>query len=46
MQHRDKVILQKIISEIDVGTQMLGSTALEACLQNELLNMILAQAAE
>jgi len=37
MQHRDKVILQKILSEIDVGTQMLGSTALEAFLQNEML---------
>ena len=37
MQHRDKVILQKIISEIDVGVQMLGENSLEAFLQNEIL---------
>lgn len=37
MQHRDKVILQKIISEIDVGVQMLGENSLEAFLQNEML---------
>jgi hypothetical protein len=29
MQHRDKIILQKVISEIDIGFQMLGDAALE-----------------
>jgi uncharacterized protein with HEPN domain len=37
MQHRDKVVLQKIISEIDVGMQMLGDNSLTAFLQNEML---------
>ena len=37
MQHRDKVVLQKIISEIDVGMQMLGDNSLAAFLQNEML---------
>ena len=37
MQHRDKVVLQKIISEIDVGMQMLGENSLAAFLQNEML---------
>ncbi|SFT42785.1 Uncharacterized conserved protein, contains HEPN domain [Selenomonas sp. GACV-9] len=37
MQHRDKIVLQKIISEIDVGTQMLGDSSLESFLQNEML---------
>ena len=27
MQHRDKIILQKIVSEIDVGIDMLGNFA-------------------
>ena len=37
MQHRDKIVLQKIISEIDVGIQMLGDNTLESFLQNEML---------
>ena len=37
MQHRDKIVLQKIISEIDVGTQLLGNNSLEAFLQNEMM---------
>lgn len=37
MQHRDKVVLQKIISEIDMGMQMLGDNSLAAFLQNEML---------
>lgn len=37
MQHRDKIILQKIISEINVGTEMLGNSNLENFLQNEML---------
>ena len=39
MQHRDKVVLQKIISEIDVGMQMLGDNSLTAFLQNEMLKI-------
>ena len=37
MQHRDKIILQKIVSEIDVGTEMLGNNNLESFLRNEML---------
>lgn len=37
MQHRDKIVLQKVISEIDVGVQMLGDNTLENFLQNEML---------
>lgn len=37
MQHRDKIIIQKVISEIDIGLSMLGDSALEVFLQNEML---------
>ena len=37
MQHRDKIILQKIISEIDIGVEMVGKTGLEDFLNNEML---------
>ena len=37
MQHRDKVVLQKIISEIDIGIEMLGETGLEEFLHDEML---------
>ena len=37
MQHRDKIILQKIVSEIDVGIDMLGNKELGTFLQNEML---------
>lgn len=29
MQHRDKIIIQKVISEIDVGVDMLGDASVE-----------------
>ncbi len=37
MQHRDVVIIQKIISEIQVGQEMLGDTSMEDFLDNEML---------
>ena len=37
MQHRDKIILQKVISEIDIGFQMLGDAALEEFSSDEKL---------
>ena len=37
MQHRDKIILQKIISEINIGINILGETVLEDFLHNEML---------
>ena len=37
MQHRDKIIIGKIISEINTGTQILGETTLEEFLNNEIL---------
>ena len=37
MQHRDKIIIQKIISEINVGVQLLGDIALEDFLKDEML---------
>lgn len=42
MQHRDKVVLQKIVSEIDVGTQLLGTSTLDDFLQNEMLKRAIA----
>lgn len=35
MQHRDKIIIQKVISEIDIGLEILGSITLEAFLKDE-----------
>ena len=37
MQHRDKIIIQKIISEINVGVQLLGDITLEDFLKDEML---------
>lgn len=36
MQHRDKIILQKVLSEIEIGTQLLGKASQEEFLQNEM----------
>lgn len=41
MQHRDVIILQKIISEINIGIQLLGTTSLEEFMENELLKRAL-----
>jgi hypothetical protein len=32
MQHRDEIIIKKVISEINIGLEMLGETELEAFL--------------
>lgn len=37
MQHRDQIIIQKVISEIDIGLDMLGDTSLEEFLTDEKL---------
>lgn len=37
MQHRDRICLQKIIKEIDIGKEMLGTDSLDEFLQNEML---------
>lgn len=37
MQHRDKIILQKVIGEIDIGIEMLGQTSLQDFLLDEKL---------
>jgi hypothetical protein len=37
MQHRDFIVLQKILSEISIGTDMLGDTTLTDFLDNEML---------
>lgn len=37
MSHRDKIILQKVISEINIGNKMLGDIQLSEFLDNEVL---------
>lgn len=37
MSHRDKIILKKVISEINIGNEMLGNTQLTEFLNNETL---------
>ena len=36
MQHKDVIILQKVVSEIDIGTLLLGNVSLEDFLDNEM----------
>jgi uncharacterized protein with HEPN domain len=42
MQRRDRIILQKIISEIDIGKEMTDSLSVEEFLQNEILKRAVA----
>ena len=42
MQRRDKIVLQKILSEIDMGMHLLGATTLNEFLQNEMLKRAIA----
>ena len=42
MQHRDKIVLQKILSEIDMGKQLLGDVTLEKFLKNEMMRRAIA----
>ena len=37
MEHRDRVILQKVVSEIEVAQKMMGGCSLEQFRQNEML---------
>lgn len=37
MQHRDKIIIDKVISEINIGCEMLGTATLEEFLNDEKL---------
>lgn len=37
MQHRDKIIIDKVISEINIGISMLGTAALEEFVKDEIL---------
>ena len=41
MQHRDMILLQKIISELDIGIELLGDVTLDNFLGNELLKRAL-----
>ena len=36
MQHRDRITIQKVISEMQVGIDLLGSTDLPEFLDNEI----------
>ncbi len=41
MQHRDEIIIKKVISEINIGLELLGETELESFLNNEMLKRAL-----
>lgn len=41
MQHRDEIIIKKVISEINIGMEMLGETDLESFLKDEMLKRAL-----
>ena len=45
MQRRDKIILQKIISEINKGINFLGTATLEDFLNNEMMKYAVAMVA-
>ena len=36
MQHRDKITIWKIIEEIDIGIELLGTFSLEQFLENDM----------
>ena len=42
MQHRDKIIVQKIADELRIGLDMLGERSLEDFMQDEVLKRALA----
>lgn len=41
MQHRDKITIQKMIDEINIGIRLLGETSQEQFLEDELLKRAL-----
>ena len=42
MQHRDKITLQKIVKEIDIGVSLIGDTSLQEFLENEMMKRAVA----
>ena len=36
MQRRDKIVLQKVVGEIDIGLKLLGAASLESFLSDEM----------
>ena len=42
MQHNDAIVLQKILSEIDIGIDMLGETTKNDFFGNEILERALS----
>lgn len=42
MQRRDKIVLQKIISEIDTANNMIAGVSLEEFVNNEMLKRAIA----
>lgn len=45
MQHRDKITIQKIVSEMEIGIRLLGNTELDEFLADELLKRALGMTA-
>lgn len=45
MRHRDKIVLQKIISEMEIGLEMLGDKSLSDFLCDEILKRALGMTA-
>lgn len=45
MQHRDEVIIHKILAEIHVAEELLGEASLEQFLDNEMLKRAIAMTA-
>lgn len=41
MQRRDEIVIKKVISEIEIGLEMLGDTDLDAFLKDEKLKRAL-----
>ena len=41
MQHRDEIVIKKVISEIEIGLEMLGDTSLDVFLTDEKLKRAL-----
>ena len=37
MLHKDKIVIQKVVSEIEIGTELLGNTSYENFISNEML---------
>lgn len=42
MQHRDIMIIKKVISELEIGIELVGNNSVTAFINNELLKRVLA----